>query len=79
MTELALQGCSFEPLISYLKALGILRLVAEDRTNGDPEARSSWRRRIFTLESRFDCDGLAEYFHRAYRPTPILEIGRAHV
>lgn len=72
MTELALQGCSFEPLISYLKALGILRLVAEDRTNGDPEARSSWRRRIFTLESRFDCDGLAEYFHRAYRPTPIL-------
>jgi hypothetical protein len=40
MPELILHGCTPEPLMSYLKALGILRLVAEQ---ADPEARGAWR------------------------------------
>ena len=38
--ELTLRGCTPTPLSSYLKALAVLRLVAEAGTDGggDPEA-----------------------------------------
>jgi CRISPR-associated protein Csx17 len=31
--DLELRGCTPEPLMSYLKALGILRLVSEQKDN----------------------------------------------
>ena len=37
--ETVLKGCTPEPLMNYLKALGILRLVAEQR---DPNAQGCW-------------------------------------
>lgn len=46
-----LTGCTPEPLMNYLKALGVLRLVSEQ---ADPEARGYWRGDRFVLESRLD-------------------------
>lgn len=69
MHELILHGCTPEPLMSYLKALGILRLVAEQ---ADPEARAAWRTGVFVLSSDLDEDALMKFFLEKYRPTPLL-------
>jgi CRISPR-associated protein Csx17 len=66
---LSLRGCAPIPLAHYLKALGILRLVAEQ---ADPAAAGCWQRDVFILHSRLDRDGLLQFFLRDYQPTPIL-------
>lgn len=70
--EVVLSGCTPEPLMNYLKALGILRLVAEDCEHGDPGARGFWRNDVFVLRSRLDKEGLEAFFLEHYRPTPIV-------
>ncbi|MGI8782652.1 MAG: type I-G CRISPR-associated protein Cas8g1/Csx17 [Acidobacteriota bacterium] len=70
--ETPLHGCTPEPLMSYLKALGILRLVSEDHEHGDPAARGAWRDGIFTLRCTLDDHALAEFFLKHYQPTPIV-------
>jgi CRISPR-associated protein Csx17 len=55
--------------MSYLKALGVLRLVSEQ---ADPGARGCWRDGAFVLISCFDMQGLQTFLEHAYRPTPIL-------
>jgi CRISPR-associated protein Csx17 len=70
--EVTLHGCTPEPLMNYLKALGVLRLVAEDREHGDPGARGLWRDDVFVLCSRLDERALQSFFLAHYRPTPIV-------
>lgn len=69
MPELILHGCTPEPLMCYLKALGVLRLVAEQ---ADPEARGAWRAGVFRLVTQLDEEALMTFFLEAYRPTPIV-------
>ena len=69
---ISLKGCTPTPLAHYLKALGVLRLVAEDTVNGDPNARGFWHGEHFVLESRFDEGALRDFFLNDYRPTPIV-------
>ena len=69
MPEIDLPGCTPEPLMGYLKALGVFRLVAEQ---ADPDATLCWRNGVAVLGSRFDRDGLAAFFRDEYRPTPIV-------
>ena len=66
---LELRGCAPEPLMAYLKALGIFRLVAEQK---DEDARAWWRNDTFMLRSTLDRDSLVEFFLEEYRPTPIV-------
>ena len=68
MPEIVLSGCTPEPLMSYLKALAILRLVAEQ---ADPEARGAWRGGAFVLQSELDRSSLERFFLSSFRPTPI--------
>jgi CRISPR-associated protein Csx17 len=70
--DVHLVGCTPEPLMNYLKALGILRLVSEDKEHGDPEARGCWRNDVFVLNSKLSRDGLTKFFLNDYRPTPIV-------
>lgn len=72
MHEVVLSGCTPEPLMNYLKALGILRLVAEDREHGDPNVRGFWRNDLFVLHSHLDEQGIEDFFLKHYRPTPIV-------
>ena len=67
--QLELMGCSPEPLMAYLKALGIFRLVAEQK---DQDARAWWQNDTFVLRSIMDRDALVEFFLNEYRPTPIV-------
>lgn len=77
--DLQLLGCTPEPLMAYLKALGILRLVSEQK---DPEARGWWQDDVFWLrspelfrsaESEEDQRTLLlDFFLEHYCPTPIV-------
>jgi CRISPR-associated protein Csx17 len=69
MPEVVLSGCTPVPLMNYLKALGVLRLVTEQK---DQEARGRWREDEFVLQSGLDGDALLEFLANSYQPTPIL-------
>ena len=64
-----LGGCAPEPLMSYLKALGVFRLVAQQK---DASARACWIGESFTLQSMLDQAALVDFFLAEYRPTPIV-------
>ena len=57
--EQVLDGCSPVPLASYLKALGVFRLVAEQ---ADPQARGFWRDERFVLRTFLAQDELVRFF-----------------
>ncbi len=69
MPDVELGGCTPSPLLSYLKALGVLRLVGGQE---DPAARGWWSEDVFRLRSKLDEDTLIEFFLERYRPTPIV-------
>ena len=64
-----LTGCSPTPLASYLKALGILRLVSEQ---ADTAARGTWHNETFVLASKLSTDELVDFFLTKYLPTPLV-------
>lgn len=67
--EIRLAGCRPEPLASYLKALGILRLVGEQ---ADPGVVARWDVAGFVIQSALDEEGLEDFLLRQYRPTPVV-------
>lgn len=75
--KISLNGCQAEPISSYLKALGIVRLIYEQK---DRNVKGYWENDIFILESdKFngECeeqvkDSLLDFFIEEYRPTPII-------
>ncbi|BFU93804.1 MAG: hypothetical protein NTNFB02_05260 [Nitrospira sp.] len=72
--EHSLPGCTPTPLASYLKALAVLRLVAEAGADGggDSEATGFWREDVFVLRTRLTNEELRAFFLEWYRPTPLL-------
>jgi CRISPR-associated protein Csx17 len=71
MPDLILSGCSPVPLAHYLKALAILRIVAES----SPEragTTAAWAADQLVLNSHFDADTLVAFFLNDYRPTAVL-------
>jgi CRISPR-associated protein Csx17 len=69
MHEHVLLGCRPVPLASYLKALGVLRLVGEQ---ADPVARGAWQGEAFLLDTELDEEALQRFFLEEYRPTPVV-------
>ncbi|MBI3405280.1 MAG: type I-U CRISPR-associated protein Csx17 [Acidobacteria bacterium] len=65
-----LKGCSPAPLANYLKALGILRLIVEQRA--DIEARGFWQGEHFCLLSKLSREEIETFFLEKYEPTPLL-------
>lgn len=65
-----LKGCSPTPLAHYLKALGILRLVAEQK---DPKCRGAWRDDHFVLVTTLTQEELERFFLEEYYPTAIVD------
>ena len=62
-------GCAPIPLAHYLKALGILRLVAEQK---DPTARGYWKDDAFFLVTQLDEEALRGFFLNEYAPSPVV-------
>jgi len=67
--DIVLNGCAPTPLIHYLKALGIFRLVAEQC---DPQVRAVWRGDAFMLETAKTPDELVAFLLYDYSPTPVV-------
>lgn len=57
------------PLASYLKALGILRLVSEQK---DSACRGAWRNDRFVLASCLSREELESFFLKEYRPNAVF-------
>ncbi len=64
-----LRGCAPSPLAHYLKAIGILRLVAQQK---DPDVRGFWRDQHFCLLTTLDEASLEAFFLEEYAPTPFV-------
>ena len=64
-----LKGCSPSPLANYLKALGVLRLVAEQ---ADPDVRGHWVGESFCLLTKLERGELERFFLVDYQPTPLV-------
>src|SRR6476646_5490379 len=64
-----LEGCTSQPLGSYLKSLAVLRVVSEQVDEG---ARGWWEDGCFQLESNLGREELTRFFLEQYRPTPII-------
>ena len=74
---LTLGGCAPTPLASYLKALGVLRLISSDANHvsgraADPNARGWWENERFHVRTRLDRDALCRFFLYGYAPSPII-------
>lgn len=67
--RIELRGCAPEPLMHYLKALGVMRLVAEQL---DSNVRGTWQGDTFVLESVCSKEELIDFFLNRYNPTPIV-------
>jgi CRISPR-associated protein Csx17 len=67
--EHVLEGCAPVPLVGYLKALGIFRLVAEQK---DADARGFWRNERFVLKTRLSKDELIGFFLNEFCPTSVI-------
>lgn len=67
--DIVLPGCRPEPLLRYLKALGVLRLVAEQK---GPEVRGAWAAGSFALWTAMRWEELVDFFLEEYQPTPVV-------
>ena len=70
MSTIELPGCTPEPLMNYLKALGVLRIIVEQGL--DSNARGSWRNGVFCLHTQLTEDQIVEFLATRYQPSPIL-------
>jgi len=66
---LELRGCAPLPLSQYLKALGVLRLISQQK---DSNARGWWENDTFRLQSVLDRDRMLKFFLSEYSPTPLV-------
>ena len=75
--SITLAGCAPTPLGSYLKALGILRLISSDANHvqgraADPKARGWWEDERFHIRTALDRDALCRFLLDDYAPSPII-------
>lgn len=68
MNEITLDGCTPTPLASYLKALGVLRLLS----GKCPDTRGLWRKDKFVLCMELDREAIKHFFLYEYVPTPVI-------
>ena len=64
-----LSGCTPSPLIHYLKALGIMRLLADQF---DPSVRGAWAADGFLIRTEKTREEIIDFFLNRYIPTPII-------
>ena len=74
---ITLNGCAPTPLASYLKALGVLRLISSPANHvvdkaADPHARGWWENECFHIQTTLSREALLQFFLQDYAPSPII-------
>ena len=75
--RLTLHGCSPTPLASYLKALGVLRLLSSGTNSvtgepADPGVRGWWEDERFHLRTTLGREVVVDFFLHDYAPSPVI-------
>ncbi|MCL4309888.1 MAG: type I-U CRISPR-associated protein Csx17 [Actinomycetota bacterium] len=77
MNEIVLSGCTTTPLASYLKGLGVLRLLSEQKCT--VQFMGFWKNGVFVLQSSafsgqigHDREIIYSFFQNDYRPSPLV-------
>ena len=75
--RLTLHGCSPTPLASYLKALGVLRVLSSETNSvtgepADQHARGWWEGERFHLRTTLGRRDVLRFFRHDYAPSPII-------
>lgn len=72
--NITLSGCSPVPLAHYLKALGVLRLVHEQRDLQQHATApvAQWTADQLVLSSSMDQEDLVQFFLNHYQPSPVI-------
>jgi len=70
MSLLVLTGCQPTPMASYLKAIGVIRLLSEQGKGGDP--KGLWGDEGFILHVDLDEEAILNFFCHDYIPTPVI-------
>jgi len=73
--DIVLEGCRPTPLASYLKALGVLRLLSEQKP--ELQCQGYWLNEFFVLSSpaftgHEDHSIISKFFLEQYRPSPLV-------
>src|SRR5271157_146303 len=68
MNVIKLSGCTAEPLMAYLKALGVFRMVAEQ---ADSTTLMCWCGGDCLLHTALDRGSLVDFFLESYQPSPV--------
>ena len=75
--QIMLDGCSPFPIASYLKALGVLKLLSR-KTNSvtgqapDANVRGWWKGTRFCLLTSLDSEDILKFFLQYYAPSPVI-------
>ena len=69
MNTLHLTGCTSMPLASYLKSLGVFRILGEQ---ADSLVAGFWMNSVFALTTELDKEQLEDFFCSSYRPTALV-------
>ena len=67
--KIALTGCRTQPLSSYLKAIGILRLLDQQT---DHAVHGFWKNEAFHLITCMTAKDIVAFFLNHYQPTPLI-------
>ena len=69
--KIYLSNCITEPFGNALKALGVIRLIGEQK---DPDMKSYWKNGELVIETKafLSQQEIIEFFMKEYSPTPIL-------
>ncbi|MCY3629569.1 MAG: type I-U CRISPR-associated protein Csx17 [Bacteroidota bacterium] len=75
--QITLNGCSPIPIASYLKALGVLRLLSQRENSvtgqaADRNARGWWRGMRFHLLTSLNREDILKFFLHHYAPSPVI-------
>jgi CRISPR-associated protein Csx17 len=69
MNTILLPGCNPTPLASYLKALGVFRILSQQC---DESIQCRWDGTVFALCSKLGQEEIIEFFLQRYCPTPLV-------
>ena len=69
MNNHVLEGCAPIPFSNYLKAMGLFRIIAEQK---DPKITACWDNNRLVLNTELNEDEIIEFILKQYRPSPIV-------
>ena len=69
MNRHILKGCAPTPFSNYLKAVGLFKIIAEQK---DPKITACWDNDRLILNTELSKDEIVEFVLKQYRPSPIV-------